>query len=36
METAELVAMLHTAGFTNVRAISTRRPMLVRVLAATK
>ncbi len=31
-----LTGMLHTAGFTGVRVLSTRRPMLVRVLAASK
>ena len=31
-----LTSMLHTAGFTHVRLLSTRRPMLVRVLAASK
>jgi demethylspheroidene O-methyltransferase len=32
----ELTAMLHTAGFTAVRTVPTRRPMLVRLLVATK
>jgi demethylspheroidene O-methyltransferase len=32
----ELTAMLHTAGFTQVRLLPTRRPMLVRVLVASK
>jgi demethylspheroidene O-methyltransferase len=32
----ELTALLHTAGFTGVRLLPTRRPMLVRVLTATK
>ena len=33
---AELTSMLHSAGFTRVRLLATRRPMLVRVLLATK
>jgi demethylspheroidene O-methyltransferase len=32
----ELAALVHTAGFTNLRLLPTRRPMLVRVLTATK
>ena len=32
----ELTVLLHTAGFTNVRLLPTRRPMLVRVLVASK
>jgi demethylspheroidene O-methyltransferase len=32
----ELTALLHTAGFTGVRLLPTRRPMLVRVLTASK
>jgi demethylspheroidene O-methyltransferase len=32
----ELSALLHTAGFTGVRLMPTRRPMLVRVLVASK
>jgi demethylspheroidene O-methyltransferase len=31
-----LTGLLHTAGFTRVRELATRRPMLVRVLAASK
>lgn len=31
-----LTGMLHTAGFTRVRPLATRRPMLVRVLIASK
>ena len=34
--TEELRMLLHTAGFTRVRVAATRRPMLVRVLVATK
>jgi demethylspheroidene O-methyltransferase len=34
--THELAALLHSAGFTSVRALPTRRPMLVRVLTASK
>jgi demethylspheroidene O-methyltransferase len=34
--TDELAALLHTAGFTGVRLLATRRPMLVRVLVASK
>jgi demethylspheroidene O-methyltransferase len=32
----ELTALLHTAGFTGVRLLPTRRPMLVRILLASK
>jgi demethylspheroidene O-methyltransferase len=32
----ELTALLHTAGFTGVRLLPTRRPMLIRVLTASK
>ena len=32
----ELTALLHTAGFVTVRSVPTRRPMLVRVLVASK
>jgi demethylspheroidene O-methyltransferase len=32
----ELTTLLHTAGFTQVRLLPTRRPMLVRVLTASK
>jgi len=35
-ETGELKAMLHTAGFAEVRIVPTRRPLLVRVLVAVK
>ena len=34
--TEELTALLHTAGFTAVRSVATRRPMQVRVLVASK
>ncbi len=34
--TDELAALLHSAGFTRIRLLSTRRPMLVRVLVASK
>ena len=34
--THELAALLHSAGFTSVRVLPTRRPMLVRVLTASK
>jgi len=34
--TDELSALLHTAGFASVRLLPTRRPMLVRVLVASK
>lgn len=34
--TDELITLLHTAGFANVRLMATRRPLLVRVLVASK
>jgi demethylspheroidene O-methyltransferase len=34
--TDELAVLLHSAGFTSVRILPTRRPMLVRVLTASK
>ena len=34
--TEEISTLLHTAGFTRVRPVPTRRPMLVRVLVASK
>ena len=34
--TDELAVLLHSAGFTGVRLVPTRRPMLVRVLTASK
>jgi demethylspheroidene O-methyltransferase len=34
--TDELAVLLHSAGFTSVRVVPTRRPMLVRVLTASK
>jgi demethylspheroidene O-methyltransferase len=32
---AELTALLHEAGFTNVREMPTRRPLLARALVST-